>query len=114
MPRSLAGTKMRFAESNTVRLPMTMRPPCGRSSPARQRKRRGLAAAGRSEQRDQLAGLDLEADAVDRAHLGAGGHDRTFCRFSMANIVSARRRLRGAAAASAAAPASPESASRRQ
>ena len=37
MPRSLAGTKIRFAELNTVRLPMTMRPDCGRSRPARQR-----------------------------------------------------------------------------
>ena len=37
MPRSLAGTKILFSESKTVLLPMTMRPCCGRSRPARQR-----------------------------------------------------------------------------
>ncbi len=37
IPRSLGGTKMPLAESNTVVSPITMRPESGRSRPARQR-----------------------------------------------------------------------------
>ena len=38
-------------------------------------QRRGLAAAGGAEQRDQLAGADAERDAVDRVHNHVAGRD---------------------------------------
>ena len=37
--------------------------------PAIIRKRGGLAAAGRPEQRDEFAGLQLEVDVVDREEI---------------------------------------------
>ena len=41
------------------------RPGVGRSRPAMMRKQRGLAGAGRPEQRHQLAGCHREAHVVD-------------------------------------------------
>ena len=46
-----------------------MLPPSGRSKPAIIRKQRRLAAAGRAEQREELAGFDRQADAVDRGEV---------------------------------------------
>ncbi len=58
MPRSLGGTKMPFAASHTVSSPITMRPELRPLEPGEAAQRRGLAAAGWAEQREQLAGLD--------------------------------------------------------
>ena len=50
----------------TSRSRSRMRPAGRQLEAADHPQRRGLAAAGRSEEREELAGADLERDAVDR------------------------------------------------
>ena len=62
-------TSRSFGGSSVTSLPpIRTRPEVGVSSPAIMRKRRGLAAARRAEQRHQRAGLDIKRDAIDRGN----------------------------------------------
>ena len=65
MSRSLGGTKMPLSDRRRSASPMTMRAGVGPLEPGEAAQRRGLAAARRPEQRDQLAVLDADVDAVD-------------------------------------------------
>ena len=63
----------------TVRRPrrdvFAVEPHCagvGRKQARHDAQQRGLAATGRSEQRDELAALDAEVDAVEHARAGKG------------------------------------------
>ena len=92
MPRSLGGTKMPLSVSHTVSSAMTMRPASGRSSPARQRSVVVLPQPDGPEQRDQLAGVDADADAVDRVHHHvAGRHEGLAQIFDGEHEVSIRQ-----------------------
>jgi hypothetical protein len=75
MPRSAGGTKIPFSVSHTVSSAMTILPASGRSSPARQRSVVVLPQPDGTEQRDQLAGPDPEADAVDGIHHHVAGRN---------------------------------------
>ena len=60
MSRLLAGTWVRSRPATVIR------PASASSSPAEQPQRGGLAAAGRPEQGDQLAGLQGQVEPVQR------------------------------------------------
>ena len=64
--RLWGGTNALVSASATVLPAKTMRPSSRRSRPAIMRKRRGLAAAGGSQQREHVPALHLERHAVDR------------------------------------------------
>ncbi len=85
MPRSLAGTKIRFAESKTVRLPMTMRPDCGRSSPARQRS---VVVLPQPDGPSSVMSLPVSASRLmpSTARTSAPEARYDLCKFSIANI----------------------------
>ena len=48
--------------------PTTTRPVSASSQPREQAQGRGLAAAGRAEQRDQLAGMQGQVQVIERDH----------------------------------------------
>ena len=60
MLRSCGGRQRPIVPSSLIA------PPVGRSKPGEHHQSRGLARAARSEQRDELAALDLDRDVVDR------------------------------------------------
>jgi hypothetical protein len=85
MPRSLAGTNTFFAESNIVRLPMTMRPACGRSSPAMQRS---VVVLPQPEGPSSVMSLPVSTARLtpSTARTSAPEAMNDLCRFSIANM----------------------------
>ena len=66
---------MFFAGSLTTRAPIEIRPPVELLEPGHHAQRRGFAAAGGSEQSDELAGSDPQVDAGDRDETTEGTRD---------------------------------------
>ena len=64
--RSRGGTRMPRSGDDTTRPAMLISPDGRMLEPGDAAQRRGLAAAGRPEQHDDLAGRHGKADAVDR------------------------------------------------
>ncbi len=69
-------------------------PPVMSSSPAMHAQQRGLAAARRADEHDELAVLDLEVDAVQRLDL-AIGLAAVSLSFRCSHVVSVRLRSLG-------------------